>query len=206
MTWQPTLPPFREFRAKNLESYKETSQFIYQLGETDILRKPSIDISIEYITSQEMKEKIIYLKNCLKRYREITGMGRGIAAVQIGIPERFAVIFDNDEMNIIINPFIKKSSDTKLKYPEMCMSCVPVIAPVIRPSWIEFEYFDENAQQQYWKIKDDTQYGKVMNRVFQHEIDHMNGVVNIDKVEKSSDLIMESDPDFYKRAGFEEVK
>lgn len=206
MSWQPNLPPFREFKAEKLEKYKQTTQFIYQFGESDMLRTPSVDVDIKAINSQEMKDKIAYLKHCLKKYREITDIGRAIAAVQIGIPERFAVIFDHEEMNIIINPIIMKISDTKLKYPEMCMSCVPVIAPVTRPAWIEFEYYDENAQKQYWNIKDDSQYGKIMNRVFQHEIDHMNGILNIEKVEKTSDLILESDPNFYKNATFEEVK
>lgn len=45
----------------------------------------------------------------------------------------------------------------------------------------------------------------MLNRVFQHEIDHMNGIINIDKVKSPKELILESDPDFHKNAKFEEV-
>lgn len=70
------------------------------------------------------------------------------------------------------------------------MSVNPIIAPVDKPSWIEFEYLDEK--------------GKMYNRVFQHEIDHMDGIINIDLV-KSKELNFESDPSYYEKARFEEV-
>lgn len=44
-----------------------------------------------------------------------------------------------------------------------------------------------------------------MNRIFQHEIDHMDGIINIDRTESSKELLLESDPDFYKKAIFVEV-
>ena len=81
------------------------------------------------------------------------------------------------------------------------MSAWPIIAPVIRPAWIEFEYFDENGQQKIWNEKSDTERGRMLNRVFQHEFDHLEGVLNIDYC-KGEDLILESDPDFYKTATF----
>ena len=42
------------------------------------------------------------------------------------------------------------------------------------------------------------------NRVFQHEIDHLNGIINIDRVE-SKELIFESDPNYYEKAEFKEA-
>ncbi len=43
-----------------------------------------------------------------------------------------------------------------------------------------------------------------MNRVFQHEIDHMEGIINIDRC-LSKELTLESDPKFYKKTKFEKV-
>ena len=45
----------------------------------------------------------------------------------------------------------------------------------------------------------------MMNRVFQHEFDHMEGVINIDKIKNPKEIILQSDPDFYTHARFEEV-
>ncbi len=145
-----------------------------------------------------------YLKLCLKRYRKETGVGRGIAGVQIGIPQRLSVIYMPEiagEMLVIINPKITKKSKENFLYPEMCMSANPAIAPVIRPAWIEFEYYSESGELKYWDAKAHDTLGKMYNRVLQHEIDHMDGIINIDLV-KSEDIIFESDPHFYKNAKF----
>lgn len=205
--FKPTPPPFRNYKKKVFSVAAETGKFIYQIGEFEELRKPSQEVKVTEIKTPEFQEKIKYIKSCLKKYRKLTGKGRGITAVQIGIPQRFSVIFMPDKkgkMMIIINPVITKRSKKLLRYPEVCMSANPIIAPVARPSWIEFEYFDELGTKQVWNTKDTTKEGKMYNRVFQHEIDHMDGIIDIDLV-VSRDLILESDPSFYKKAKFIEV-
>jgi peptide deformylase len=205
MSWSPQKPPFVAFKKEVFTKAAAVSDFIYQIGEYPLLRKPSQEVPLEEIESEDFKEKVKYLKNCILTFRELTGYGRGITAVQIGIPERFSVVYTPEKLLIIINPKIIKSSVKMLRYPEICMSANPVIAPVIRPSWITFEYYDEHGNLQIWNTKDDTDQGRIMNRVFQHEIDHMEGIINIDKVQNPKDLILESDPKFYTSATFEEV-
>lgn len=126
--WKPTLPPFRKNKPKVFENSSIVSSFIYQIGESPILRKPSKEVPVKQITSQEMKAKIKYFKNCLIKYRKLTGFGRGITAVQVGIPERFAVIYTKQpkpgkkfsenvsfkDLMVIINPKINKKSIEKL--------------------------------------------------------------------------------------------
>lgn len=205
--WKQQLAPFRKHKKQVFEDIINTLGFIYQIGEDKRLRLPSKEIPINKITSKETKEKIKYLKKCTLSYRKLTGKGRGITAIQVGIPERFSVIYMPEikgELLIVINPKITKKSEKLLKYPEICMSANPIIAPVIRPSWIEFEYYDENGEKQYWNRKDEDKLGKMYNRVFQHEIDHMDGIINIDLCD-SKNLIFESDPKYYDKASFEEV-
>ncbi len=79
------------------------------------------------------------------------------------------------------------------------MSANPIIAKVIRPEFIEFEYYDEKGAKQFWNDKD-----RLLNRVFQHEIDHMEGIINIDLVD-SKDLILLSDAEFFKNAEFKKA-
>ncbi len=196
-TWG--LPPFRKHKVKVFENAAKTGQFIYQIGESKDLRKPSKEIPVNKITSKAYQGKFKFIKNCLRKYRKLTGMGRGITGVQVGIPERFSVVYTPEKLIIIINPKITKVSYENLKYPEICMSANPIIVPTIRPSWIEFEYFDENGKMQYWDNKD-----KILNRVFLHEIDHMNGIINVD-IGNPKEFILESDPSFYKQAKFKKV-
>jgi len=206
INWKPIKPPFARFKKKVFIRAAQVSGIVYQIGEYPALRQLSGKTPISRIKSEDVKAKIAYLKECLLRYRKITGYGRGIAGVQVGIRQRIAVVYSPHKLITIINPKITKKSEKLLLYPEVCMSANPVIAPTIRPSWIEFEYYDENGRKQYWDKKDDTNKGKMMNRIFQHEIDHMDGIINIDKVKSPRDLILESDPAFYKKAKFEEVE
>lgn len=205
MLWKPTKPPFVNFKKKVFSHASKVAPFIYQLGEYSQLRKPSTVIPTEKIASSETQKKIAYLKQCMMRYRALTGYGRGIAAVQVGIPERFAVIYAEEKLLVIINPKITNQSQEQLLYPEMCMSAVPVIAPVTRPSWIEFTYYDEFGKRHEWKTKAGTKTGKMLNRVFEHEIDHLDGVINIDRVASPKELILESDPSFYQKANFVKI-
>src|SRR5574337_181463 len=132
------LPPNRKQKLRIFNNFYKTGQFIYSIGESKILRSKSRPVPITDITTAEFKEKLSYLKSCLRKYRKLTGLGRGIAA--------------------------------------------PLVAEVIRPSWIEFEYLDEKGESQLWNTKDETKQGQILNRVFEHEIDHLEGVINIDKV------------------------
>lgn len=204
--WQPAPAPHKTFKKQELNKLALVSGFIYQLGESPILRQASKKVPLEKITSKQFQDKLKYLKSCLIKYRKNTGMGRGIAAPQTGIHEAFAVIYNEDDLLTIINPVITIKSQNLLKYPEMCMSAAPVIAPVIRPAWIEFVYFDEKGRVNLWNTRDNTPRNKMLNRIFQHEIDHLNGIINIDLVQSPRELILHSDPEFYKHAAFEEIK
>lgn len=199
------LPPFRKNKFKNHLEQSKLAQIIYQADESEILRKPSVEVDIKKIKTKIIQDKINYLKKCLLKYRKITGLGRGIAAPQVGIAEKIAVVYTTKELITIINPKIIVHSFEKYRFKEMCMSAVPVAVNLVRPSWIEFEYFDEIGKFQTWKTKDKTKLGKLLNRVFQHEIDHLEGKLNIDLASSIKDLIFVSNPNFFKTLKFEKV-
>ncbi len=206
--WKPNKPPFIAHKKHVFRKAMAVSDFIYQIGESPLLRESSTDVPLHEICSDTFQKKLAYVKKCLFRYRELTGAGRGITAVQVGIPERFSVIYMPelpDKVLTLINPELMSVSKDLLLYPEICMSAAPIIAPTVRPAWAGIIYYDDHAKKQEWKTKAETKEGRLYNRVLQHEIDHMNGIINIDRV-ASSTLILESDPTFYEKAGFEEVK
>jgi peptide deformylase len=190
-----------KFKRKVFEEAALVSHLTYQIGESPLLRQKSEDVEVFEIKSKRIQNLISKLKSTLKKYRKLTKKGRGVAAVQIGVSLKIAVVFEENKLMTIINPRILRKSKRLFKYPEICMSANPIIAKVTRPSYIEFEYLDENGIKLEWR----DQESKILNRVFQHEIDHMEGIINIDLVD-SRDLIMLSDSKFFKNAEFEEVK
>lgn len=189
-----------EFKRQVFSEALKVSHLTYQIGEIDLLRKKSKPVKLLKITTAVVRLIISKLKNTLLEYRKLTGKGRGIAAIQIGIPLKIAVIFDSKKLIVIINPKITEKSKTLYLYPEICMSANPIIAKVVRPSWVKIKYLDESGEKKIWENKKNL----ILNRVLQHEIDHMEGIINIDLVQ-SNQLILNSDPDFFKMAKFEKV-
>lgn len=174
------------------------------IGESDILREKCGIVPKEQILTDVFQDNLALLKKTLVNYKRKTGKGRGIAAPQIGLSIRVFLILLNGNIITIINPSVIRVSSNRVKYPEVCMSAEPIIAPVVRPSWVEFEYFDGAGRRKKWAIKDKTKRGKILNRVCLHELDHLDGIVNIDRV-SSQELMILTDPKFYDKATFEKV-
>lgn len=148
-----------------------------------ILQKKCDEIDIKNI-NREILDIIEDLKATLK-----FGTGLGIAAPQIGVNKRIIVVGakkenikynDAEEIPItaMINPIWKKiSEDTDIQY-EGCMS-VPVIwGKVERYKNIELTYFNENGE----KIV--RQVNGFFARLVQHECDHLDGIVFLEKVKE----------------------
>ncbi len=108
--------------------------------------------------------------------------GLGLSANQVGLNARLFVALIPDEEDekdgkfyAIFNPEIIKFSRKKIVMEEGCLSIPGVYRLVERPEKIALEGQDENGK----KIK--IQTGGLAARVFQHETDHLNGILFIDK-------------------------
>ena len=107
--------------------------------------------------------------------------GIGLSGNQVGIMERVFVMyifFSVREKIICLNPKITLASETHLFMDEGCLSYPGLWLKVKRPSWIEVEYEDENGEV----IKDT--FTDLTARVFQHEMDHMEGLDFTKKVSR----------------------
>ncbi|MES2623537.1 MAG: peptide deformylase [Patescibacteria group bacterium] len=129
-----------------------------------------------------------FLIKVLAKYREVTGVGRGLAAPQIGENSAVFVTYVNDVYKIYINPRILKSSKELCLYREGCLSCAPMCADVKRPKNITLEYTDEYGN--FNIIEADG----VFARLLQHEYDHIEGILNIDIAEQGSIEVMVDNP------------
>lgn len=101
----------------------------------------------------------------------------GLAANQIGLPYRVFAI-NTDPMLICFNPKITYYSEEKSVMEEGCLTFPLLYVRIVRPKTIRVRFFNELGEPQNLSFQGDTA------RVFQHELDHLNGVVYLDRASK----------------------
>jgi peptide deformylase len=103
--------------------------------------------------------------------------GIGLAAVQVGkLIRLFITDIPNDVPRVFINPEIVETSVGQGTYEEGCLSVPEINAEVIRPA---------NVKVQAWNLKGrpfSLDADQLLARVIQHELDHLNGVLFIDRL------------------------
>jgi len=160
------------------EAVKNPPLKIYMLGQ-ETLRTPAnrivkVDDSIRKLA----KDMLITM---------YSAKGIGLAAPQVGVQKRILVIDLNFEdpdapPNVFINPEIISSSASLDTYEEGCLSIPGVYLNVLRPSSIKLSYRDEMGRPKKMNAEG------LMARCIQHEIDHLNGVLFVDKVTDQDEL------------------
>ena len=123
--------------------------------------------------------------------------GIGLAAPQVGISKELLVIDINFEDSaaeplILINPEITAFGSTLNSYEEGCLSIPGVYLNVIRPSTIKLKFRDEMGRPR--KMNADG----LLARCIQHEVDHLKGVLFVDRVTSKEDLKKELMKEGYK--------
>ncbi len=102
--------------------------------------------------------------------------GIGLAAPQVGVQRRFFVYDLDDEPNAMVNPVIEESSGEWL-HEEGCLSIPGLMWDVVRPKEIYITGYDLDGNDV--AIEAD----ELLARLFQHEIDHLNGVLLLDRLD-----------------------
>jgi len=101
--------------------------------------------------------------------------GVGLAGPQVGVPKRIIVVQTEKGPMIFINPEILKENKEKEIMEEGCLSFPGFSLKIKRPKKIDLEYVGINGEKE--KIKAEG----ILARIFQHEIDHLDGVLIIDR-------------------------
>ena len=164
--------------AVSKEAVKNPPLKIYMLGQ-ETLRTPAnrivkVDDSIRKLA----KDMLITM---------YSAKGIGLAAPQVGVQKRILVIdlnFEDPESppNVFRNPEIISSSASLDTYEEGCLSIPGVYLNVVRPSSIKLSFRDEMGRPKKMNAEG------LMARCIQHEIDHLNGVLFVDKVTDQDEL------------------
>jgi peptide deformylase len=106
--------------------------------------------------------------------------GVGLAATQVGVLRRLFVFSDEGEDRVLVNPVITKRSDEIEVDDEGCLSLREVLVPVERASAVTIEGLDADGEP----LKLELELPSA--RVVQHELDHLDGVLILDRTDDES--------------------
>jgi peptide deformylase len=146
-----------------------------------ILRERAPEISREELRAPEIQQLI----DDLIETRRAAG-GAGLAATQIGVTARIAVVEVDEHtrypykplvpLTVIVNPVIEPLSDDQLVINEGCLSVPGLRGDVERHLRIRVHYFDRSGEQCEQVVEGLTA------GTFQHETDHLDGILFLDRV------------------------
>lgn len=108
--------------------------------------------------------------------------GAGLAAPQIGVPLRAIVTYVDEKLRVVINPEIVKLSEEQEERDEGCLSIPGWWGPVTRGISVTVKGIGRTGKPV--KVKAEG----LEARAFQHEVDHLDGVLFIDRMEDRSKL------------------
>jgi peptide deformylase len=160
-----------------------------------ILRKTAAEVPVEQIASAKIQQIIADMKEALATQED----GVAIAAPQIGVPLRIFVISGRvfskharkkpakktaavDDDLVFINPVLTKLSKEKKLMSEGCLSVRYFYGDVLRSAKATIQARDEHGQ-----VFERGASG-LMAQIFQHETDHLNGILFIDSAKNLQDM------------------
>ncbi len=106
--------------------------------------------------------------------------GVGLAATQVGILRRFFVATLHGEDRVLVNPVVTPQGDETETDQEGCLSLGPIRLPVERAARVTLEARDEKGEPFTLELEG------VDARVVQHELDHLNGTLILDRTDPDS--------------------
>jgi peptide deformylase len=166
---------------------------ISQVGEP-VLRQPARPLAVEEILSPPIQQLIELMRDTMQ-----DAPGVGLAAPQIGLPLQLAVIEDRIEyhrdipaeqlaarrrvptpFHVIINPQLSIANMAEIAFFEGCLSLTGFVALVPRALAVHVQCMNERGEPRVIDAED------WYARILQHEIDHLNGTLYIDRMEARS--------------------
>jgi peptide deformylase len=146
-----------------------------------VLRQPAREVTVEELPTVETQQLIDDLIDTMRHAN-----GAGIAANQIGVPLRITTIEVNDNprypykpripLTVVVNPVIEMLDDELVEINEGCLSVPNLRGSVMRHVNVRVRYLDRDG------IAHDEIKRGLTAGTFQHECDHLDGVLFLDRV------------------------
>ena len=121
----------------------------------------------------------------LMEFRSRNQFGRAISAPQIGVSKRLIAMHLDGERHFIVNPEIIWESADRLTMWDDCMSFPSLLVRLERARSISVHFQDERGHHKEWEHLDPA-----ISELLQHEIDHLNGILAIDRAVDTDSIIM----------------
>lgn len=157
-----TLPPFDDSR---VVKYRETEGW-------EVLRAVAEPVT-EF--GESLRALVAEMADIMARAH-----GCGLAAPQIGKSIRMCIYDSGDGLQVLVNPKIIKARGGEIPMEEGCLSIPGLRGSVLRPNVVTVRAWDTEGRDRIFKA---TEFEA---RVIQHEIDHLDGVLFIDKADPKS--------------------
>ncbi len=138
--------------------------------EGKFLRKKTADFDFSKFTKKEISELVAKMREAMK-----AADGIGLSANQIGLDLNVFVCRAEGKFYAVFNPQIVKQSNNEISFDEGCLSVPQKFGGVKRPERVVIVGRDRNGK----KIK--IKAWGLLARIFQHEIDHLNGFLFTDR-------------------------
>lgn len=160
--------------SKQLKIYTITDK-----KEEEVLRQKSSPVQEDQMKTSEFKE---FLKDLLYTAQHSEEQGNvpagGISAPQVGRNIRVSYIlnYTTNQWQLFINPEVEPNGFAKISTIEGCLSVPNREEEVMRYKKVKVKYQDEDGN---WKTEKFKDYNAV---TIQHELDHLDGILFIDKI------------------------
>jgi len=151
-----------------------------------VLRKVAVEVDEDYPNLKQLIDDMFETM--------YTTSGVGLAAPQVNLPIRLLVMdatpFEEEDpqakdfKRVIINPEIIEEEGDDWTFNEGCLSLPDIREDVVRKPNIRIQYYDEN-----WEFHDEK-YDSVMARIIQHEYDHLEGILFVDRVSNIRKMLL----------------
>src|SRR3954447_14394086 len=186
---------------------------IVQVGEA-VLREKSTFLTRDEIRTPRIQDLITRMRDGMRK-----APGVGLAAPQIGVPLSVAVIEDKPDymrdipeevlvprgrrpvpFHVIINPELTLHPGATVEFFEGCLSLAGFTAIVPRGQEVRVECLDQHGEPQV--IEASGWYA----RILQHEIDHLNGILYIDRMLPRSFSSVQNHGRFWKEKSIQKIR
>ena len=152
---------------------------ILELGDP-LLRQ----VSTEVTELSEAFSTLDDLRDTLHEFQRKHGFGRGIAAIQIGISQRVIYIEIDGTAYELIHPEFEWLSDEKFEMWDDCFSFPNLMVRLERSKRVRLHYLERNGTRKCLEVE------AAFAELLQHEVDHLDGVLSIDRAIDPRDSFM----------------
>lgn len=147
-------------------------------GDKILRKKAQLVKNVDFLTVE-------LIKNMFDTMRNANGIG--LAATQVGVDQSIFIVdlsqvedYEKSKPMVLINPRILEFSDKKAAVEEGCLSIPDIRYEVERPESLYINFFDSDLMEHTLEAD------KLLARVFQHEQDHLNGVLFTDHLDEDA--------------------